>query len=80
LVAENPVLGHLEPDVEALLVNRVCDSREYFLAPIDACYELVGVIRTHWRGLSGGAAVWQEIASFFSRLKRRARPVEVKDA
>ena len=26
----------------------------HFLAPIDECYKLVGVIRAHWRGLSGG--------------------------
>ena len=72
LVADNPVLGQLEPDVDALLVNRVSESREYFLAPIDACYELVGLIRTHWRGLSGGEAVWQQIAQFFSGLTNRS--------
>ena len=80
LVADNPVLGQLESDVEALLVNRVGESREYFLAPIDACYELVGLIRMHWRGLSGGEAVWQEISRFFSRLKEQARPLEVSHA
>ena len=80
LVADNPVLGQLESDVEALLVNRVGESREYFLAPIDACYELVGLIRMHWRGLSGGEAVWQEISRFFSRLKEQARPLEVNHA
>ena len=31
-----------QPDVEALLVNRVGEAREYFIAPIDACFELVG--------------------------------------
>jgi hypothetical protein len=76
LLADNPVLGNLEADVEALLVNRVGESRESFLAPIDACYGLVGLIRMHWRGLSGGEAVWQEIARFFSGLKQRARTLE----
>jgi hypothetical protein len=33
---------------------------------------LVGIIRVHWRGLSGGEAVWQEIASFFQRLNEEA--------
>jgi hypothetical protein len=80
LVADNPLLGQLEPDVEALLVNRVGSSRDYFVAPIDACYELVGLIRMHWRGLSGGDAVWREIASFFSRLQENARTLEVNDA
>lgn len=80
LVAENPVLAKLEPDVEALLVNRVRDAREYYFAPIDACYELVGLIRMHWRGLSGGDAVWEEIAKFFSRLQAHARPQEIGHA
>jgi len=32
----------------------------------------VGLIRTHWRGLSGGTEVWREIGSFFAALKKRA--------
>jgi hypothetical protein len=80
LVAENPMLGELEPDIEALLANRVGSSREYFIAPIDACYELVGLIRMYWRGLSGGDVVWSEIARFFSRLQQNARRLEVKGA
>ena len=49
LVASNPLLAELEPDSEALLVNRVRNAREYFRAPIDRCYALVGLIRTKWR-------------------------------
>jgi hypothetical protein len=64
----------LEPDVEALLVNRVRDSRDYYIAPIDECYKLVGLIRANWRGLSGGQEVWQEIDRFFSDLKKRSTP------
>jgi hypothetical protein len=41
--------------------------------PIDECYKLVGLIRAHWRGLSGGTEVWREIQSFFSALKKRAQ-------
>ena len=74
LVAENPVLAEIEPDVQALLVNRVGSDREYFIAPIDACYELVGLIRTHWRGLSGGEAVWRETRQFFVRLAQQSEP------
>jgi hypothetical protein len=74
LVAENPVLAQLEADVEALLVNRAGGRKVYFLAPIDACFELVGLMRTHWRGLSGGEEVWREIDQFFQRLADRARP------
>ena len=67
----NPELQNLAPDVEALLVNRVGATREYFIAPIDECYRLVGLIRMHWRGLSGGAAVWGEIGRFFDDLRRK---------
>jgi Family of unknown function (DUF5947) len=69
----NPVLRTLEPDVEALLVNRARGARQHFVVPIEDCYELVGLIRTRWRGLSGGQEVWQEIDRFFERLARRAR-------
>jgi Family of unknown function (DUF5947) len=72
LAAENPVLNELEPDVEALLVNRVGPLREYSRVPIDECFKLVGLIRTHWRGLSGGTEVWKEIAKFSASLKERA--------
>ncbi len=72
LVAENPVLAGMEPDVEALLVNRVRGRREYYLAPIDECYRLVGLIRMHWRGLSGGSAVWEEIDGFFAQVRKRS--------
>jgi hypothetical protein len=73
LVEKNPALARMEPDVEALLVNRVGETREYFIAPIDVCFELVGLIRMHWRGLSGGSEVWHEIGEFFDRLKARSK-------
>jgi hypothetical protein len=72
LVADNPGLRDLEPDVEALLVNRVGAAREHYRAGIDRCYELVGLVRTHWHGFSGGQAVWDEIGRFFGRLKERS--------
>jgi hypothetical protein len=72
LVADNPVLGNMQPDVEALLVNRTGEHRLFYLAPIDACFELVGLMRRHWRGLHGGEEVWREIDAFFARLEQRA--------
>lgn len=72
IAAANPELESVQKDVEALLVNRVGAAREYFIVPIDECYKLVGLIRVHWRGLSGGAAVWGEIAKFFDELRRKA--------
>ena len=76
----NPIVKEMEPDVEALLVNRVGHVRgvaapEYFVLPIDECYKLVGLIRANWRGLSGGTEVWQEIGRFFDGLKQRATVV-----
>lgn len=70
--ADNPVLAELEPDVEALLVNGTGERRECFLVPIDDCYALVGLIRRHWRGLSGGERVWAEVEEFFDRLREEA--------
>ena len=69
IVQDNPVLNQMEADVEALLVNRLNRPAEYYLTPIDKCYELVGLIRSNWRGLSGGAEVWEKIADFFTQLK-----------
>ena len=69
IVARNPVLKSFEPDVEALLVNRVSATPQYCRAPIDQCFRLVGIIRTHWRGLSGGDKVWTEIDRFFHELR-----------
>jgi uncharacterized protein DUF5947 len=71
----NPVLGELERDVEALLVNRSRGARQYFLVPIEDCYALVGLIRTRWRGLTGGREVWEEIESFFEGLAGRSKEV-----
>ncbi len=74
LVARNPVLGGIAPDVEALLVNRTGDRGEYFLVPIDRCFALVGLICQHWRGLSGGTEAWRAIEQFFGSLRQGAIP------
>jgi hypothetical protein len=74
LLRENPILTALEPDVEALLVNRARGARQFFLVPVDECYRLVGLIRSRWRGLSGGREVWDEIEAFFTALSERAEP------
>jgi hypothetical protein len=79
IVADNPALEAIEPDVEALLVNRVVPARDYYIAPIDQCFELVGLIRAHWRGFSGGEEVWRSIDGFFARLRERAGPFEAEE-
>ena len=80
IAESNPVLNRLRPDIEALLVNRVGHAHEiaraeYYIAPIDECFKLVGLIRSNWRGLSGGTEVWAEIGNFFARLRSAAEPV-----
>lgn len=69
----NPVLAEMAPDVEALLVSRARDMREHWLVPIDDCYELVGLIRSRWRGFGGGEEVWAGIDGFFEDLPTRER-------
>ena len=87
VVEANPILNSMEPDVEALLVNRVTRggphagsnlniASPYFLVPIDECFRLVGLIRMNWRGLSGGQDVWREIETFFNDLASGRRPIE----
>jgi hypothetical protein len=72
IVEQNPVLKRFAQDVEALLVNRISDPPQYYRAPIDHCYRLTGIIRTHWRGLSGGGEVWKQIDAFFQGLNQLA--------
>lgn len=69
---DNPVLGTMRPDVEALLVNRARGAREHFLVPVDACYQLVSILRHHWKGFSGGEEVWREMDRFFTELRARS--------
>ena len=70
IAVANPILDTAEPDVEALLVNRTRGQREAYLAPIDACYRLVGVVRTRWSGFTGGD-VWAAVDRFFAELRSR---------
>jgi hypothetical protein len=72
LVESNPILGQMAPDVEALLVNRARGAHDHFLVPIDECFRLIAVLRTSWRGFTGGQEVWDEIGSFFRRLGARS--------
>jgi hypothetical protein len=71
VVAANPPLAGLEPDVEALLVNRARGARERWIVPVDDCFRLTARLREHWRGFHGGDAVWEEIDRFFVELHAR---------
>jgi Family of unknown function (DUF5947) len=68
IVERNPQVKNFEPDVEALLVNRIATVPQYYRVPIDQCFRLVGLIRVHWHGLSGGTEVWEKIYDFFHEL------------
>jgi hypothetical protein len=75
LFGSEAALSRVEPEVEALLVNRIGNEGSCFLIPIDSAYRLVGLIRTKWRGLSGGGEVWQAVAEFFAELDKYATHV-----
>jgi hypothetical protein len=77
IVASNPELGALRPDVEALLIRGEDRGRNEFschLVPIDTCYELVGQLRLLWRGFDGGSEVRHAVDEFFRAVADRARP------
>jgi hypothetical protein len=70
LVQLNPPLAELELDAEGLIVNRLGGSvAAAAIAPIDRCYELVGLIKSRWQGISGGPGVETGVAEFFAGLR-----------
>lgn len=72
LAGLNPVLEHLAADGEALIVNRMSEPPEHAIAPIDECYRLVGLIKSTWEGISGGAAIEKAVPTFFAELRVKA--------
>jgi hypothetical protein len=72
LVDRNPVLASLEPDAEALIVNRLAEPAQFAIAPIDRCYALVGLVKLRWEGISGGSGLSEAIEGFFETLRRDA--------
>jgi hypothetical protein len=72
LVARNPALEELDPDAEALIVNRMSEPPQYVIAPIDQCYALVGLIKSRWEGISGGDVLERAVPEFFAALRARS--------
>jgi hypothetical protein len=72
MVARNPILDGLEPDIEGLIVNRLVEPHVHAIAPIDACYGLTGAIKASWEGISGGSGVERAVSRFFEALRERA--------
>ena len=83
VVDAHPVLRMLAPDVEALIVrmpDRTNSDAASFLVPIDRCYELVGSLRTVWRGFDGGQDARALLSAFFADLASRSRPAPAEAA
>ena len=77
MMAANPELEQLLPDVEALLLYGADNGRGEFtchLVPIDACYELVGTMRKTWRGFDGGEEARTAMDEFFADVETRSKP------
>jgi len=77
LAAGHPLLSAAALDVEAVLISRSDAGLEYFVVPIDACYELAGRMRLQWRGFDGGADARASIAGFLAGVRSRARNLGV---
>src|SRR5436309_2106503 len=71
LLAALPEFADLLPDVEALLVCKGDSGFEFFAVPIDACYQLVGLVRMHWQGFDGGEQAWAEVRKCGGGLRGR---------
>lgn len=68
-------LGEAVPilaDVQALLIRRTPGASDAIVVPIDRAFELVGRLRLHWKGISGGSEVQEEIHRFFQSLDERS--------
>jgi hypothetical protein len=72
LVAANPVLEDLDPDAEALIVNRMATPHVHAIAPLDDCYRLVGIIKSTWEGITGGAEMEAAVQRYFDDLRATA--------
>ena len=69
--ARDDAVASMQPDVEGLLVHRLRGGHDQWVVPIDDCYRLVALLRSHWRGMNGGDEVWTEVARFFQELAGR---------
>ena len=73
IVAGYPELASISPDVEAILIQRNRDVSRAFIVPIDSAYELVGLIRSSWKGFDGGEEAHRRIADYFEKVRERSR-------
>jgi hypothetical protein len=81
LTRDSTLVRLVRDDVEALLMRgNPSGTFDCFITPIDLCYELVGIVRKHWRGFSGGEQVQRELDRFFNQLNARSEIVFDKRA
>lgn len=80
LVQAYPLLRMPVADVEAVYVTRTDAGLEAYLVPIDACFEVVGLVRLRWQGPDGGDTVRQTTATFLQALRDQSRPLRSAEA
>lgn len=69
-----PLIASMQPDVEAALIYRPRGARaRSYVVPIDACYELTGLVRSKWSGIQGGDEVHSAVDNFFAAVAERAQ-------
>jgi Fe-S cluster biogenesis protein NfuA len=81
IVRAHPVLESLVVDVEVLLVDyrRERKCPRCYIVPVDACYELVARLRSHWQGFDGGDRARREMDAFFGELRSRSKGAVAAD-
>lgn len=70
----NPLLESLEPDVEALLLQRVGPAPASYIVPIDTCARLIGLLKNRQRNQVSRQEIWRAVGAFFADLQASASP------
>ena len=71
LVGRNGVVGDIDRDSEALVVDKLNDGIQAAIVPTDEAYRMVGLVKANWQGISGGQEVPAAVAGFFDELRAR---------
>ena len=71
LVRELPLAATLEPEVEALVWSRLGGDRVLRVG-IDVVFRLIGELRQHWEGITGGPNVVGTVERVLSELHAEA--------
>jgi hypothetical protein len=72
LAVAHPMLAEARPEVEAILIRDNDSMIECYLVPIEACYQLVGIVRMYWKGFDGGQEAREQISDFFTDIRTRS--------